>query len=67
MNPRALSSDRETGCRVYTIVDLDNPEFPCELKPMDLSEELLEKYSVGDVIVEPQIRHASVRGVSPIF
>jgi len=47
-----------SACRVYTIVDLDNPEFPRELKPADLSGELLDKYSVGDVIVEPRLWHA---------
>ena len=44
------------GCRFHSTIDLDNPEFPrYKIRPWDLSEKLLEKYSVGNVIVEPRI------------
>jgi len=51
-----------SACRIYSIVDLANPEFPLELNPSDLSEKVLEKYTVGNVIVEPQIRHGVHHG-----
>lgn len=44
------------GCRHHSTIDLDNPEFPrYKVRPGDLSGKLLEKYSVGNVIVEPRI------------
>ena len=45
------------GCRLHSIVDLQNPEFPQKLSPADVSGELFDKYSIAGVIVEPQIRH----------
>jgi hypothetical protein len=44
------------AARLFPTIDLDNPEFPYfKVRPGDLSGELLEKYSVGNVIVEPRI------------
>lgn len=43
------------GCGVYSVVDLQNPEYPDDLLPSAVTGKLLEKYSVGDVIVTPHM------------
>jgi hypothetical protein len=37
---------------------LENPEFPDDTRPANLSKQLKEKYAVGDVIVHPRIVYA---------
>ena len=46
-----------SACRIHSMINLENPEFPPTLRLEDLSGELLEKYSVGNVIVQPLLRH----------
>jgi len=43
------------GCDVYSIVDLENPDFGDKVSPLKFSREALEKYSVGDVVVRPRL------------
>ena len=45
------------GCRIYSWMILENPEFPEALTLSDVTGELLEKYSVNGVIVEPGFWH----------
>lgn len=43
------------GCHVYSMVVLENQDFPDTVSPKDASPKILDKYSVGDVIVWPRI------------
>ncbi|MFC1510046.1 hypothetical protein ACFL49_00080 [Candidatus Omnitrophota bacterium] len=46
------------GCQVYSMVVLENPEFPDSLLPTKLSDNLQNKYSLGEVTVHPRINYA---------
>ena len=60
-----------SGCRLYSWVVLENPEFPDAMLPIDLDANLLKKYSVGDVIVHPRILYTdgtqTTQGVFVMF
>lgn len=43
------------GCVTKSLELLENPEFPQDRDPTTLDSGLLEKYSVGDVIVRPRM------------
>jgi len=45
-----------SGCRLYSWIVFENPEFPDNYLPTDLSPKLLEKYTVADVVVHPRIQ-----------
>lgn len=45
------------GCRIYSWMILENPEFPKTLVPSEFTGDLLDKYSVSGVIVEPRFWH----------
>ena len=44
-----------SGCQLYSMVVLENPEFPDAMPPTELDTDLLKKYTVGEVIVHPHI------------
>ncbi|MCZ7591312.1 MAG: hypothetical protein M5U15_03775 [Kiritimatiellae bacterium] len=46
------------GCRIYSMVAFENREFPSDVRPSTISSAIAEKYSVGDVIIQPRIIHA---------
>jgi hypothetical protein len=46
------------GCRVYSWMVLENPEFKNDMLPTELEATVLEKYQVGDVTVKPCIEWA---------
>ena len=39
-----------SGCRLYSMIVLENPEFLDAMLPTDLDADLLNKYTVGGVI-----------------
>lgn len=43
------------GCKVYSWMILENPEFSQETRPADLSKKMKEKYAISDVIAHPRI------------
>lgn len=43
------------GCKAYSWMVLENPEFPDATRPSDIPKEVKEKYSVANVIVHPRI------------
>ena len=47
-----------SGCRLYSMVVLENPEFLDAMLPTDLDADLLNKYTVGGVTVHPRIHYA---------
>ena len=47
-----------TGCRIYSMGVMENPEFKKGMTPTDLDEKLLEKYTIGKVTVQPRITYA---------
>ena len=47
-----------TGCRLYSMIVLENPEFPDAMLPTEMDADLLKKYTVGGVIVHPRIHYA---------
>lgn len=47
-----------TGCRIYSMGVMENPEFKKDMIPNDLDEKLLEKYTIGKVTVQPRITYA---------
>ena len=47
-----------SGCRLYSMIVLENPEFPDAMLPTDIDADLLKKYTVEGVIVHPRIHYA---------
>lgn len=47
-----------SGCRLYSMIVLENPEFPDAMLPTEMDADLLKKYTVGGVIVHPRIHYA---------
>jgi hypothetical protein len=43
---------------VYSWTVLENPEFPDATLPKDMKRAIMDKYTVGDVIVHPRIAYA---------
>jgi len=43
------------GCKIYSWKVLENSEFPDQANPAELDTDVLEKYTVGNVIVHPRI------------
>jgi hypothetical protein len=43
------------SCKVHSWMVLENPEFPDAMLPTQLEPDILNKYSVGEVIVHPRI------------
>jgi hypothetical protein len=50
------------ACRqISPFVELENPEFPLGRYPFSLSKKLRDKYSVGNIVINPRMmRHGSI-------
>jgi len=44
-----------SSCRIYSWFVLENPEFPDRMLPTELEPDILDKYTVGNVIVQPRV------------
>ena len=47
-----------SACRLHSILDFENKEVPSSAKPKELSQDIIRKYSVGQVLVFPLLQRA---------
>lgn len=47
------------GCKMHSMVVMENSDFPDDADPTDIRPEIFDKYSVGSVIVHPRIVYAN--------
>ena len=48
------------ACKSHTIVDFENDEIPSRALPIDIPDNIAERYKVREILVLPSIQHVNV-------